>query len=469
MILAIPLDTEASAPLYEQIYSYIKNEIRNGGLHYKDRLPSARGLAQALQISRNTVDLAYDQLASEGYIESVPRSGYYVCRIGNLTHLNAERIVPARSVLSRDETYRYDFNPFAIDIANFPYSVWRKISRNCLSGENHELFLSGDWQGDRNFREAIAKYLHASRGVSCTADTIVIGAGTGYLLQLLAQLLRPREGIGRIAFENPTYIKAYRTFQRFGYEAKGIPVDAEGISLRELIASGASIAYVTPSHQYPLGTIMTVRRRTDLLAWAAEEPDRYIIEDDHDSEFRYKGKPIPSLQGMDSANRVIYLGTFSRAVTPAIRAGYMVLPPELLKRYRAEFAYSSTVSRFDQAILTEFITQGHFERHVNKMRTIYKAKHDCLQKALKRFGNDIRVTGEHAGLHLVVEFLKEPSEEELIEKAEKAGIRLFGLNAHYIEKPENSVPTLLIGFANLTEEEITSGIHRLYDLISAKE
>lgn len=462
-MLTIPLDMESNTPLYEQIYYFIKKEIQNRNLSYKDKLPSSRSLAANLQISRNTVDLAYDQLVSEGYVAAVPKSGYYVCRIGNLMQLSSDcgEAEPGRSASA--EHCRYDFNPFGIDLTHFPYSVWRKLSKNLLSGENRQLFLAGDRQGDYAFREAIAKYLHASRGVCCTADRIVIGAGTAYLLQLLAALPALKTGSRLIAFENPAYIRAYRIFTGFGYEAEGLPLDREGLSVDALKQCGADIACVTPSHQYPLGTVMSVKRRNELLSWAREKSGRYIIEDDHDSEFRYKGKPIPSLQGMDAGDSVIYMGTFSRAVTPAIRAGYMVLPPDLLRQYRTALSYySNTVSRFDQAILTEFINQGCFERHLNKMRTLYRSKHDVLLKSLKQFGGRIRITGEHAGLHLVVGFPEEASEDVLIKKATEAGIRLYGLNEHYIKKPLSGCPTVLIGYANLTEEEISSGITLLY-------
>ncbi len=465
-MLTVPLDAESDTPLYEQIYNYIKKEIINGSLSYQDKLPSSRSLAANLQISRNTVDLAYGQLVSEGYIVSVPKSGYYVCRIGSLMHLgDSRKPVPEPRPANRN-TIRYDFNPFAIDIANFPYEIFRRLSRNVLNESNHELFLSGDRQGDPDFRSAIAKYLHVSRGAACTPDSIVVGAGTGYLLQLLFGLLSDPAGQPRlVAFENPTFMKACQIAATLGHQTTALPLDSEGLRVDALEASGADIAYITPSHQYPIGTIMSVRRRMDLLDWAAAAPGRYIIEDDHDSEFRYKGRPIPPLQGMDTTGRVIYMGTFSRAVTPALRAGYMVLPEELLARYKKEFScYSCTVSRFDQAILTDFITLGHFERHLNRMRTIYRAKHDLLLKSLRMFGTEIRITGEHAGLHLTVGFLRERSQEELIQKAEKAGIRLYGLNEHYIEPVPEHIPTLLIGFANLREEEITAGIRLLYSI-----
>ena len=211
---------------------------------------------------------------------------------------------------------------------------------------------------------------------------------------------------------------------------------------------------------------MPIKKRMDLLHWAYQTQDRYIIEDDHDSEFRYKGKPIPSLQGIDQNNRVIYLGTFSRAIAPAIRMGYMVLPMELAKHYQSKLSYyASTVSRIDQAIMCRFINGGYFERHLNKMRTKYKSKHDSLIKALKIFGSSITVSGEHAGLHLVVEFKINLTEEELIQKAKESGILLYGLNRHYIKQKSSKYPTILLGFASVPEDKIEQGIQRLYECL----
>ncbi|MDD5936284.1 MAG: PLP-dependent aminotransferase family protein [Clostridiales bacterium] len=462
-MLIVPLDTQSSVPLYEQIYQYLKNEIKIGKLSVATKLPSTRGLSSNLQISRSTVELAYSQLISEGYIESRPKSGYYVAKIGDLVTVPERLLEPKSRTISKQSRMKYDFNPFTVDMNGFPFATWRRISNQCMNDMNQQLFLLGDSQGDLSLREAIGRYLHSSRGVNVAPEQIIIGAGTDYLLQLLVQILRPIHAIG---MENPSYKRAYQIFNGLGVDVEAIDVKKDGIDLVQLANSQCELCYVTPSHQYPLGVVMPINKRLELLSWASEKENRYIIEDDHDSEFRYKGKPIPSLQGIDQKDCVIYIGTFSRAIAPAIRMGYMVLPKTLVNRYREKFSYyASTVSRIDQAIMCEFINGGFFERHVNKMRTRYKSKHDTLLRALKIFRDQIRVTGEYAGLHLVVEFLVNMTEEELLALAKTVDVQLYGLQRHYLDERKNQFPTVLIGFADLSESQIEEGIQLLYECL----
>ncbi len=466
-MLTINIDTHSPSPMYEQIYNYIKNEIKNGTLpcHYK--LPSTRSLAVNLQVSRNTVDMAYAQLVSEGYIEAVPKSGYYVAMVSDLMHISAKSKLTSKPPVKSKIPCRYDFSPFAIDINSFPYNIWRKLSKNCMNEYNNDLFLLGNNQGDESLRAAIRRYLHESRGVNCSEEQIIIGAGADYLLQLLSQLFQYVRAIKNIAMENPTYKQAYKIFTGLHYSVIPIGLDHNGILMQALNKSEADVVYVTPSHQYPLGIVMPIKRRMELLQWADKTPDRYIIEDDHDSEFRYKGKPIPALQGIDSSGKVIYLGTFSRAVAPAIRVGYMVLPKKLLELYKQYlYYYSSTVSRVDQNIITHFITDGYFERHLNKMRKLYKSKHDLLIQCLKVFKDKITIEGENGGLHLVLRFLSKASEKDIIEAAAQESIKLYGLSEHYIQKPEQpDIPSILLGYANVPEENIPAGINALYEAI----
>lgn len=484
-MLTISIDTHSNTPMYEQIYNYIKNEIKLGNLPHQTKLPSTRNLASNLQVSRNTIDMAYAQLVSEGYIESMPGSGYYVCLISDLTHITVNKSKNNGMLKPTAISYRYDFSPFAIDISNFPYNIWRKLSKDCMNENNNDLFLLGNNQGDESLRNAIARYLHESRGVNCNTDQVIIGAGADYLLQILSQLLQYIKNDNKtetvrnngtyncLAMENPTYKQVYKIFTGMNYQVTPINLDQNGININELGNSNANIVYVTPSHQYPLGIVMPIKRRLELLNWANNAPNRYIIEDDHDSEFRYKGKPIPSLQGTDSSGKVIYLGTFSRAVAPAIRIGYMVLPDELLKLYKSHLSYySSPVSRVDQNIMTHFITDGYFERHLNKMRKIYKNKHDILIQYLKVFKDKIRIEGENAGLHLVLHFNTPLLEQELIDIAAKNGIKLYGLSEHYLsdskiqrDDKNNSSPTILLGYANMSELDLQNGVLALYEAL----
>lgn len=460
MELMIPLESRGSKSMYEQIYEYIKGEIRKGSLKEKERLPSTRVLAENLKVSRSTTQMAYDQLIAEGYIKAVPHKGYYVLRMEELVEMESERTKPfIREADSMDGALKIDFSPRGIDLSHFPYNAWRKVTRDTLVEDNKEMFLTGSPQGEAALREAVKKYLHSARGVNCRADQIIIGAGNEYLLMLLHQILGP----GRIiAMENPTYKQAYRVFESLGYEIIPVEMDGYGMDAKALEESKADIAYVMPSHQYPMGIVMPVLRRQELLKWAGKEK-RYLIEDDYDSEFRYRGKPIPALQGLDKTGRVIYMGTFSKSIAPAIRVGYMVLPEPLLHVYRQKLKfYASTVSRIDQNILYQFLTGGYYERHLNRMRAIYKNKHDILLGQLRRLEKDFFIQGEYAGLHVLLTSRKGRREEWLVDKAKKSGVRVYGLSSCFIREYDNNRPaTVLLGYANLSEEQIKKGVKLL--------
>ena len=378
--LTINLDSRSKKPLYEQIYDYIKSDIQNGRIPYGEKLPSTRALAKHLEVSRSTVELAYEQLLSEGYIESAPYRGFFVAQIDELYQLKKEEKKSERKI-EKKKVYQYDFTPNGVDLNSFPYNVWRKLSKDILMDDRTELFRTGDPQGEYGFRSAISNYLYQARGVDCTPDQVLIGAGSDYILMLLGMILGTEH---MIAFEDPTYKQAYRVIHTLGYETVPVAMDRHGMKIQDLESTGADIAYVTPSHQYPTGIVMPIGRRMELLKWAYEKDGRYIIEDDYDSEFRYKGKPIPALQGYDAEDKVIYLGTFSKSIAPAIRLSYMVLPKDILKAYRKKGSFvNSTVSKVDQMIVQHFIEEGYYERHLNKTRALYKNRHDVLIEALK--------------------------------------------------------------------------------------
>lgn len=485
-MLTFQLDPHSDTPLYEQIYLTIQKYILDGTLPASTKLPSTRSLSSNLGVSRNTVDTAYYQLQAEGYIDAAPKSGFYVCDIQpgdyiKLTPLpvktDADKFAATRSGTSNTSTdvknsFLYDFSPFSIDISHFPYSVWKKLSRQCL-GDQQDLFLLGENFGDFPLRQAICDYVRLSREVWCQPEQIIIGAGVDYLLQMLS-LTFGQQGLTHITLENPGYTQAAHIFRNNGLTIFAGSLDEKGLTIPS-ISPDSQIVYVTPSHQYPLGIVMPFRRRKELLAWASASQDRYIIEDDHDSEFRYKGKPIPSLQSMDQNQRVIYIGTFSKAIAPSIRVGYMILPPSLLSAYHDICGhYSCTVSRLDQAILSHFLAEGYFEKHVNRMRKIYRNKHDlvlsCLQPLVKQY--QLKIHGDNAGLHLVIELPAGGiSENELIQKAAQEGIRLYGIEKHYLPEDNSHCPFgskekmsgILLGYSNLSEEEIKKGICHMAD------
>lgn len=456
--LMINLNTKLKTPLYEQIYEYIKKEICDGNIACGEKLPSTRSLAQFLEVSRSTVELAYEQLLSEGYIESFPCKGFFVAQLEGL-YRQVTWKEPERKIIKSEKKYRYDFSPNGIDLQSFPYNVWRKLSKEVLLDDQSELFRSGNVQGEESLRYAIQNYLHQARGVKCDIEQIIVGAGNEYLLMLLEMILGKDY---TIAFENPTYKQAYRLFNNLSFEIQSVDMDKNGIRIDRLEESGANLAYVMPSHQYPLGIVMPIKRRLELLKWATESEDRYIIEDDYDSEFRYKGKPIPALQGYDANDKVIYLGTFSRAVAPAIRISYMVLPKSLIVRYKEQCGFlSCTVPKMDQYVVKEFILQGHFERHLNKMRALYKTRHDVLLNQLKPISKICRITGEHAGVHLLLHFDSKCSEHKLVELAKERDIKVYGLSEYYIERTDSKDTVIILGYANMCEEDIIHATQQL--------
>ena len=465
--LAIQFTDGSGKHLYEQIYEYIRDEIKEGKLLVGERLPSTRSLAEYLQVSRSTVDLAYSQLLSEGYIDSVPYKGYYVGRVEELYQLRTlaaeENAGNAAGMAGGTKTeppkYEIDFNPNAIDMGVFPFGTWRKITREILSEDGKELFALGEPRGDEQLRLTICRYLHSSRGVNASPEQIVVGAGNDYLLLLLQYIL------GRdicVAFEQLSYRRAWRIISSFARNTVTVPSDENGILPAALTEAGASVAYVMPFHQYPTGAVMPIGRRMELLNWAAASKERYLVEDDYDSEFRYRGKPVPSLQASDSAGKVIYIGTFSKSIAPAIRVSFMVLPVSLLERYEKNCSFfSSTVSRIDQTILNEFIRSGAFERHLNKMRKIYKEKHDILLEELKPFLRKYRLSGEHAGLHVLLTSRARSSEEELVRLAAGQGVRIYGMGEAALAPVEREQATILLGYAGLDADRIREGIRRL--------
>ncbi len=470
--LMIHLDNDSKKPLYEQIYSYIRENIADGKISFGEKLPSTRFLSRHLQVSRSTVELAYEQLLSEGYIESEPCKGYYASDISELYRGGTEKAKEKKqnktSVREKGgKKYQIDFSPNQNEMRHFPYNAWRKISKEILAENNPELFWAGEAAGEQELREAVCNYIYHARGVNCTPEQIIVGAGNEYLLILLAQVFGSRR---RVAIENPTYLQAYWTLQSMEYTLLPVGRDGNGMCMENIRDCEPDIVYTMPSHQFPMGTVMPMKRRLELLQWAAEREGRYIIEDDHDSEFRYKGKPIPSLQGNDRNGKVIYMGTFSKSIGSSIRVSYMVLPENLLGIYKKKCGfYSSTVPKEQQKMLSAFLNQGYFERYLNKMRGIYKGKHDIFLALLKKEAWVHKIYGDYAGMHVLVEVNTQMSAKDIVENAKKKEIRIYALEEFMIpgvEKPMVKYPTLVLGYGALDEDEMRDGIGRIRNIVS---
>lgn len=462
MVEIMPIwDYSKNTPLYVQLYEYIKHEIQIGTIKPQTKLPSKRKLASYLGISQNTIQTAYEQLCAEGYVESKPRVGIFVTKLEDDLFCNLPTInkVDENIKLKDDFKYLIDFSSGNVDLNCFPYRIWRKLTTQCLYLEQGDLLLVGESQGEECLREEISKYLFQSRSVKCIPEQIIIGAGMQYLLILLCMLLGKDY---TYAIENPGYNKARNVFTDLGIDVCPVSIDEDGISVENLRKSPARVVYVTPSHQFPCGMIMPVSRRLELLKWC-EEKDGYIIEDDYDSEFRYEGKPIPSLQGLDRNDNVIYMGTFSKSLIPSIRMSYLVLPPKLVKKYNEYFKiYKQTVSRLHQNTLYRFTKEGYLSSHINKMRTLYRKKREILLYAIdKNMKEKVEVIGANSGLHILLKVKNGMTEEELIKSAHDMKIKIYPTSICYNKCVTSEFPMILLGFGGLTELQIEEGIHIL--------
>ncbi|MED4731692.1 PLP-dependent aminotransferase family protein [Aneurinibacillus migulanus] len=454
------LDNKNGKPLYIQLANYIKQEILSGRIKPKEKLPSKRNLSNYLGLSLNTIQSAYEQLCAEGYIESKPRKGLFVTTFDNDIIFNQRDFEKLESKSKQVQVNaKIDFNSGKVDLEHFPYAIWRKLTIQSLYEDQGELFYNGNPQGELLLREQIAAYLFASRGVRCSAEQIIIGAGTQVLIGLLCMLIG-KEHI--YALENPGFHRTRKTLQDLGVHTVSIPLDEDGMNINQLKNTNANVVYVTPSHQFPYGMIMPISRRMDLLKWA-EEKNGYIIEDDYDGEYRYKGKPIPSLQGLDTKENVVYLGTFSKSLIPSIRISYMVLPSSLMKKYQEHFTiYKQTVSRLHQDTLYRFMKNGLWQSHLNKMRTLYRKKHSTLMLAVKNYlGEKVNIIGEKSGLHIVLEVKNSMEEDELINTAMNVGVKVYPLSIYYNGTIGSLGCRILLGFGGVSETEINTGIRLL--------
>ena len=454
------LDPGLSTPLYEQLYRRIRADIESGVLPAGEKLPSKRALSAHLKVSVVTVEGAYGQLLAEGYLRSEPKRGFFVAAL-------EPALAPAPPAPLREKTApppadapRYDFATNAVDAARFPFATWAKLMRQVLTKEDSGLLSAIHPQGVPALRAAIVDYLREFRGIDAQPDQVVVGAGSEYLTGILFQLLG-REG--GYAVENPGYRKFGRILSRQGALICPIPLDEQGLRVDALTWSGARVVHVTPSHHFPLGTVMPVTRRRELLAWASAGEERYIIEDDYDSEFRFSGRPIPALQSLDTGERVVYLNTFAKSLAPSLRIGYMVLPPHLAERYRREFLlYSSTVPSFEQYTLARFLEGGHFERHIARMRVEYRDRKAALTACVKELGFPAKLSGADAGLHMLLTLENGMGEGELVERAAAEGVAVYPLSAYWLTPPpEELPPTLIMGYARLEAEDIRQAFRRL--------
>ncbi len=430
-MLTYDMEKRGKIPRYDYLYRCIKADILEGRLKSGSRLPSKRALAEHIAVSVVTVENAYAQLGSEGYILSRPRSGYYVCPAEELPAPPVSVPAPSSAFLPRREEektekkWKYDFASNRIDPSRFPFSVWSRLMRETLSIGGEELLRPSPFNGERALREAIADYLLRSRGISVPPERIVVGAGTEYLYGLIVQLLG-RERV--YAVEDPSYPKIAQVYRANGAAVTFVPMDGQGVRPDRLAATSAAVLHVSPSHQYPTGIVTGFTRRSELLAWAARR-EGYVIEDDYDSEFRLAGKPVQPMQALDTAGRVIYVNTFSRTLAPSMRISYMALPEGLMREFSEKLGfYACTVPVFEQLTLAKFIAEGYFERHLGRMRNIYRKKRDEAVCLFAGSGYPLEITAEDAGLHFLVRLQTDLPDEEVRRRAAERGVRLAFLS-----------------------------------------
>ncbi|MBS4172829.1 PLP-dependent aminotransferase family protein [Bacillus sp. FJAT-49736] len=455
-MLMFKLDRSTAKPMYEQLYTGIKDAIIHKQIEVGAKLPSKKKLAEFLNISQTTIEIAYEQLMEEGYIRSKPRVGFFVEEIDELPYIEKGPLTMSFEKAEKNN-YEFDFHPGKIDADSFPFSIWRKYAKNLYDLDSKELLQIGDPQGEYTLRAEISNYLYQSRGIICKPEQIVIGSGTEQLLPMILKLLGDDL---KFALENPGYSAIPRI--QLENSALPIPVDEDGLIVEELEKTNANVVYITPSHQFPTGAVLSATRRTQALNWAAKDENRYIIEDDYDSEFRYKGKPIPALQGMDQNNKVIYISTFTKSLMPSLRVAYFVLPATLVPKYKQTFSfYSATVPRFDQHILANFMRDGYFSKHLNRMRKIYRKKHEKLTEIFEMYYPLVSFTGDMAGMHILISVPLSKSERQLKEMAEKNNIAIYPVSDYLLSPIESKNPTFLFGFGGIPLDQMENGIHQL--------
>jgi GntR family transcriptional regulator/MocR family aminotransferase len=481
----IAVDRRAPEPLHRQIYDAYRSAIVERRLRPKERVPSTRMLASELGVSRMPVLNAYAQLLAEGYFESRVGAGTLICSslpdqveapearsAASAQHLSGVRPVSTSSLrLVRGQRAPWQglgaFGVGQVAFDHFPLQIWSSLVTRHCRGMNADSANYGEQMGSAIFRETIANYLRTARGVSCDAQQIMVVSGSQHALEITARVLLDQGS--PVWVEEPGYSFMRDVLTLTGCRIVPVPVDDEGLDVAAgtKICRKARAAFVTPSHQYPLGVTMSASRRLQLLSWA-QSNGSWIVEDDYDSEFRYGNMPIASLQGLDSHARVIYIGTFSKVLFPSLRLGYIVMPPDLIDRfYSIRRTMDLGPPTFYQNVVADFIREGHFARHIRRMRTLYRDRRSVLVESThKEFGTAAQIIGAEAGLHLAVLFPELKSDVEVATKAARHEVWLWPLSPAYVSKKLRQ--GLILGFGSTPAEEIPRAMRKVRSLLHSK-
>ncbi|MCD9066287.1 PLP-dependent aminotransferase family protein [Staphylococcus pasteuri] len=457
-----------SNSLYLDLYEKLKKQIIEGQYQSNDRFPSKRQLSEHLSLSNTTIEHAYQLLLDEGFIYSKPRSGYYVSDIESLPVLPNPYVIISNEQIDgidlnvEHNDYDYSFNLSEIDAEHFPSHLFRKYAKEVFEDHNLDFLQRGNKQGEFELRQQIAHYLFTSRGVTAHPQQIVIGSSTEQLLNMLTDILESSSFI----IEKPSYPPIKQVLDKKKFKYLQVPVEKSGIQTKPIFSSNYNVLYITPSHQFPTGHVMNLKKRTQLINWAQHQTNRYIIEDDYDSEFRYFGKPIPALQSLDSQDKIIYISTFSKSIYPSCRIAYIVLPPKILDLYHQyDYSEANTAPVHIQRIIAQFMSSGSFERHLNKMRKIYKEKLTYILNALSPYEEQLKVDGALTGMHFTLTVLNGLSMEECIDRAKHHSLKL---TPYQFDDDVKIKPKFIIGFGGIPKEQLNSHTEALINSLIIK-
>ena len=450
-MLTYELKKKPGVPLYEALYRCIRQDILTGRLRPGEKLPSKRALAAHLELGKITVEAAYAQLLCEGYIRSQEKVGYFVEDVERPPQPSAPAPSPAQP---RQEAPLLDLT--ANGTGHFPFTVWSRLQREVILDYDRRLLLPLPNQGIPELRQAIAGHLAAFRGMQIAPENILVGAGTDFLYNLLIQLL----GRDKVyAVEEPGYGKIRQIYAAGGVKCVSALLDGQGVCPRSL--GEAEVLHISPSHHFPTGLVTPLSRRQELLDWAGTE--RWIIEDDYDSEFRFASHPLPAMQSMEP-QRVIYINSFSKSLAPSIRISYMVLPGALMERFRRELGfYGCTVPSFEQYTLARFIREGHFEKHINRMRRFYQKRRNQVISALADCAAAPRLTilEQNAGLHFLIQVDTHWTDTQLVNWLQGLGIRVQALSSFYHDRSPGDLHQLVVNYSGIDDGNLREALERL--------